>query len=112
MGDSSELLGLLFYFSFECFWKKLGQYGDPVKNHGNFVGPGRKNPPKNVENRDRPGKTPKSEVPLEGNHDPIWDKFGFSENFRPPLLHLQQFIPNRPFHEILDRGSNIAPHRE
>ena len=71
---------------------------------GNFVTPGQKNPPIKIENRDKPGKTPKSEVSLEGNHDPIWDKFGFSENFRPILLHLQRFIPNRTFHEILDRG--------
>ena len=73
-GYSSELLWLLFYFSFECFWKKLGQSVDPVKNYGNFVGPCRKYPPKmpkNVENRDKPGKTAKSEVSLGGNYDMI-----------------------------------------
>ena len=84
------------------------QIENRVKNFGNFVRPGRKNPPIKIENRDKPGKTPKSEVSLEGNHDPIWDKFGFSENFRPPLLHLQRFIPNRTFPEILDR----PPHGE
>jgi hypothetical protein len=41
-----------------------------------------------------PDKTPKTAVSLEGNHDPKWEKFGFSENF----------IPNRTFREI-----NIAP---
>ena len=82
----------------------MGQSGDPVKNYGNFVGPGLKNPPENVGNRDKPGKTPKSEVSLGDNHDITWDKFGLSENFRPSLLHLQRFIPNRTFHKVLNRG--------